>query len=104
MRYSSRSHHTSRISQRASANASKLSLDKVLKKHRLGKRSAAPDKDELKEQDPIADKLSNPSDLPDNKSDHSDNYEEKTLPKEELKRKKASSKFRNMQFQGEERM
>ena len=60
----------------------------LLKKHWLGKDSAAPDKGELKEQDPIAGELSNPSDLPDNKSDHNDDYEENTLPKEEIKMEK----------------
>ena len=88
VRYSSSSHRSSHTSQQASATASKLSLDKVLKKHQLGKRSAAPDKGELKEQDPIADELSNASDLPDNKSDHSDDYKENTLPKEEIKMEK----------------
>ena len=51
-------------------------MDTVLKKHRSGKRVAAPLKGELKEEDPIADELSDPSDLPENKSDHSTDYED----------------------------
>ena len=50
-------------------------MDTVLKKHRSGKCVAAPLKGELKEEDPIADELSDPSDLPENKSDHSTGYE-----------------------------
>ena len=51
-------------------------MDTVLKKHRSGKCVAAPLKGELKEEDPIADELSDPSDLPENKSDHSTYYED----------------------------
>ena len=71
-----RSGRSSRTSQRASASAGRLSLDTVLKKHRSGKCVAAPLKGELKEEDPIADELSDLSDLPENKSDHSTDYED----------------------------
>ena len=72
---------TSRTSKRASASAGRHTLDIVLKKHRSGKRVAAPLKGQLKE-DPIADELSDLSDLPENISDHSTDYEDNTKTEE----------------------
>ena len=63
-----------KTAQRAASNASKISLDNVLKNNREKKRIAAPRL--LKEEDPIAAHLSNPSDLDDPASNHESDYKE----------------------------
>ena len=61
-----------KTSQKAASQLSKLSLDNVLKKNRECKQYATPTN--LKEEDPIAYHLSNPSEVDDPKSDHTSDY------------------------------
>ena len=76
-KYSNVTGRKSRKSQKACNTACKTTLDTVLKNKRSGKRNSAPQKGELMEKDPIAEELSNPSDLPENLSDHSSDYDDK---------------------------
>ena len=63
-----------KTAQRAALNASKISLDNVLKDNHEKKCIATPRL--LTEEDPIAAHLSNPSDLDDPASDHESDYKE----------------------------